>query len=99
MTSPVVTQAERRRRREACFASVLKAALEGRRCPENETEGVTSTLMAELAHTGWIRIEITSRNYRTVVILAGEHAGKQTAPDPRRTMPWKIIDKNGTRVN
>lgn len=83
---------------EACFRAIVAAAIEGKRCPENDTQGVSSYLTTFLAREGRIRIEISGHNYRRIVILTGDHAGKATAPDPTGRKPWKILDTE-TRVN
>lgn len=79
---------------EACFRTLVAAAVAGRRCPENGQDGVSSDLTTALARTGRIRVEISTRNYRRVVILTGEHAGKATAPNLTGGQPWKIIGKS-----
>lgn len=92
----------RRTENPACldkvFNVIVEHAVANKRCPENDTAGVTSDVVAALARAGRIRVEISGHNYRTIVILEGEHAGKTTAPDPTRRMPWKIIGKS-TVVN
>ena len=81
---------------EACYAAVERAAIEGRRCPENGTFSVDTRYMVALAHAGRIQIKISGHNYRTVTILQGEHAGKRTAPDPTGAKVWKMLDHTGT---
>lgn len=81
-------------RLEACFRTLVAAAVAGRRCPENGQEGVSSDLTTALARAGRIRVEISTRNYRRIVILTGEHSGKATAADPTGGQPWKIIGKS-----
>jgi hypothetical protein len=82
--------------KEAFFDAIVCAAIEGRRCPNNGTFGVHTTYTSELAREGRIRVEISMHNYRTVIVLTGEHAGKTTLPPPNRIKPWKIIDNTGT---
>lgn len=82
---------------ECCFNAIVRAATEGKRCPENGSFGVDSRFTTELARRGRIRVEISGRNYRTVIILLGEHAGKSTTPHPQGAKPWKVIDTRGNR--
>lgn len=82
---------------EACFSSIERAAVDGRRCPENGTANVNSVLTTALAHAGRVRVEISGYNYRTVHILTGPHAGKSTKPNPTGMRTWKIVDSMGTR--
>lgn len=83
---------------ERTFSALVSRACVGLRCPENGTFGVNGAAVPALARAGRIRIEISTRNFRRVVILEGPHAGKATAADPSGVKPWKILDKNGTRV-
>ncbi len=78
------------------FERLEQAAVAGERCPENSRELPSSDIVA-LARAGKIRIEISGRNYRRVVLLTGKHAGKATAPDPDGFPPWKIIEERGTK--
>lgn len=76
------------------FAVIERAAIEGRRCPENLTHGVTSPAVTALARAGRIRIEIYFHNWRVVTILEGEHRGKTTAACPKKgAMPYRTIAK------
>lgn len=85
---------------EAAYALIEKAAVEGRRCPQNDDIEGGSTTVVGLAHSGRIRIGIFAHNWRQITILQGEHAGKSTAPAPGNARaPYKTIDKNGTRTN
>lgn len=81
---------------DKCFARLVAYAVAGKRCPENGQDGIYSDLTSALARAGRIKIEISGRNYRRVVILTGEHAGKATAPDPTGAQPWKIVGKHTT---
>ena len=83
---------------EHALKVVTEAAIAGRRCPENGTEGMRMGDIALLARMGKIRIEIYALNYRRVVILEGEHANKATAPHPTGKKPWKVLDGAGTRM-
>lgn len=94
-----LTETEKNRRLEAAFRRVVAAADVGERCPENGTQDINAKVLGDLARAGRIRILIADRNYRTVEILEGPSAGKSTKAYPRRSYPWKVIDKNGTRVN
>lgn len=80
------------------FAVLEKAAIEGKRCPENfGPEGVTSDVVSALARAGRIKVEISGHNWRQVHILEGSHAGKSTAPNPRGYAVYVVVDKKGSR--
>ena len=83
-------------RLNAVFKTLEAAAVAGRRCPENGQHGVTSDIVVALAHAGRITIEISNKNWRRVVILEGEHAGKATAGDPNGCKPWQVIGTETT---
>ncbi len=88
----------RRRHMQAAFAAIERAAVEGARCPINGIGEFSSGDVVALAHAGWIAIEIAGRNYRTVEILAGPHAGKRTKEPPAGWRTWKRIDRAGTHI-
>lgn len=81
---------------ERTYKLVEQAAIEGRRCPQNDAEGVTAGGIPALARAGRIKVAISTHNWRTVTILMGPHRGKTTLQDPSGRKPWKILDKNGT---
>lgn len=86
--------------RDACFRLIEQAAIAGERCPVNKGEAggppeMSSAIVADLAREGRIRVEISSRNWRTITLLSGDHAGKQTKPDPRGGFVWKTIPAVG----
>lgn len=87
---------EDRQALEICFGTIGEAATRGDRCPVNGICGVHTPLTNALAMAGMIRVEISGQNYRTIFILDGEHAGKNTKAGPGRV--WKVIDKDGTRL-
>lgn len=78
---------------DACFEMLVAAALAGVRCPGRD-DGATSDLTTALARAGRISVEIYALNYRRVVILTGEHAGKATAAAPSDHKPWKVIGRS-----
>lgn len=83
-------------RKQQAFNILVAAAVDGRRCPENETFGSNRSAIGGLARDGRIRIEVYVHNYRVVTILDGEHAGKTTAPCPKKdAKPYRSIDSNG----
>lgn len=77
------------------FDLLERTALAGERCPQNGAN-VRSGDVVVLARQGKIRIEISGKNYRRVVILASEHAGRATAGNPDGHPAWKVIDRTGT---
>jgi hypothetical protein len=81
------------------YAILETFALEGKRCPENDTYGIPHGYIPALARAGWIRILISGRNYRQVVLLKGPNAGKATAPNPGGMHDWKVVDSTGIRIN
>jgi len=82
---------------ERAFKIIEEAAAEGERCPQDHPFGpLPKNSISYLVQLGWIRSEVSSRNFRRVVIEAGPHAGKATAPHPSGVPPWKI---NGIRVD
>lgn len=80
------------------MAVITRAVLAGRRCPKNNSnadEGedwLGSAAVYTLTKRGDIRVEISGRNFRRIVILTGPHAGKGTAPDPEGNSVWRVID-------
>ena len=87
------------------FALLVGVALRGERCPhshwdrlhfqapaEPPSDLISSDHVTALARQGRILVEISGRNYRTVTILEGPHAGKKTAPDPSGRV-WKTIGR------
>lgn len=98
-THVFVSEHEKKRRVEAAFKILMAAAVAKERCPENGTGGINSLVVGSLARAGRIRVLISNRNYRTVEILEGPAAGQSTKPHPDGAYAWKVIDKNGTRIN
>ncbi len=82
----------------AAWARVQLAASRIERCPENNTEGITTDALAKLARDGFIRILISGHNWRTVHILKGPQAGKSTLADPKGGRVYKIIGAFGTQM-
>lgn len=77
---------------EQTFDLFVAAAIAGERCPSNVPYGpLKSAAGLALARQGRIRIEISNKNWRTVTILTGPHAGQHTQRDPGGAKPWKII--------
>lgn len=85
------------KRRAATFARLEACALAGERCPTRDrlpTDDVTW-----LAHSGKIRIEVSTHNWRVVTILVGPNKGKATAPNPIPSRVYLRIDAAGTFRN
>ena len=93
-----------RRTLDETFAILVAAALKGERCPlshwertpdqrrvEKPPQLIDNGAISKLAKQGKILIEISGRNYRTITILVGEHAGKYTAVDPTGAHVWQTI--------
>lgn len=85
---------------------IVKAAVAGERCPQNfefgdgcDMRGLSHwrEAMDQLCLDGEIRREISGRNWRTIHILKGEHAGKMTKPDPMGHAVSQVYDVNGFR--
>ena len=86
----LVTQAKL----ETAFAMIIEAALKNERCPKDVPLGpIPVNAVMELIGRRWVDSHVSSQNYRTIVILVGEHAGKTTLSDGAPV--WKI---NGKRV-
>jgi hypothetical protein len=81
---------------DAAFRVLVICAELGRRCP-TAGEGITPAIIARLAREGHIRSDVSGRNWRTVTILVGPHAGKTTMPDPLKARVWLVTDEKGTR--
>lgn len=87
---------------ENAFALIVRAAIEGRACPHSHGANaeISSDAITALAAAGRIRSEISGRNWRQVFILAGQHAGKATAPNPNNGhRVWRVTDGDGTRTD
>lgn len=80
------------------FKIIEARAVDGARCPENGTFGITHGVIPALARCGRIRVEISGRNFRRVHILTGPNTGYATAADPTGAKPWKIIDDKELRT-
>jgi hypothetical protein len=83
----------------ACFDKLEASAIANERCPQNDTFGVTSYLVGELARAGDIEVEVYADNWRVVRILTGPAAGKHTqmpsAPGPVK----RRLNKDGSFGN
>jgi hypothetical protein len=78
------------------FAYLCELALAGLRCPENHKDTlVRSEVVRLLAEAGRVRVTISGRNWRTVEILTGPHAGKSTKRNPSGSKPHIMTDHNG----
>lgn len=88
---------------EEAFAQLEQAAAKGERCPVSsgpDASRLDTKHVSALAKSGRIAVEISSRNWRRVTILTGEHAGKSTAPSPHKgNRVYQTIDARGTIVN
>ena len=79
------------------FELLVDAAIKGERCPQTHPHGpLRSAVIGELYERGMIRSEVYAHNFRRVVILIGEHAGKATAPHPKGFAPYRI---NGRQIS
>ena len=90
------------------FDLVAEAAAKGERCPKNieiwillQNAGLPTgrseyTVLEALGRQGKIRGKVSGRNWRTIEILVGPHAGKETRWDPcgGAGVHW-ILDRNG----
>lgn len=74
---------------DQAFALIECAAINGERCPTRDF--LESSVTTALARAGRITIEISGRNWRTVTILTGPHAGKTTKPDPFKGHVYQTI--------
>lgn len=85
---------------EKTFAVLVAAAVAGERCPmgSGPVASINHTHVGQLAHAGRIFVEISSRNWRRVTILEGEHKGKATAPNPDpKATTYLTIGLEGTK--
>lgn len=76
------------------FDYVVDAARAGKRCPQRSEfpPGANSScLISRLARDGWLRVEISGHNWRTIEIVQGPYRGLRTQENPSRAKPWKII--------
>jgi hypothetical protein len=84
-----------RARIEKNFALIVAAAVNNERCPVGHAHGpIESGAIERLITLGWIRSEVSGRNFRQVFILHGEHAGKKTAGNPGASPVWMINGKH-----
>lgn len=80
------------------FALIEQAAIKGERCPQNYPFGpLSNNAVGALYDCGWVRAEISGRNFRQITLLVGKHKGQKTAPDPSGRPVWKTISR-GRRV-
>ena len=93
------------------FEIFVETALKGERCPSSNPPDYTldklclvkrgtnapKNAAGELARLGFVRVEISGKNWRTIEILRGEHAGKRTKEDPTGAKPYRILDAKGDR--
>lgn len=81
------------------FDLIIEAARAGKRCPQRtefvrghiDLSAASSNIVCRLARFGWLKIEISGRNYRTVEILKGPDKGCRTMMDPSGAVAWKVI--------
>jgi hypothetical protein len=86
-------------RRAETLRRLVEAAATGARCPQTD-EGLPSEDVSALAREGKILVEISTKNWRRVTILFGEHKGKATAPNPLpHARVYLTIDTNGSLRN
>lgn len=90
------------------FTLIEQAAMGGCRCPTNaeiadhlnalgiwRPVGVSGIpkILQQLVRQGFVTIRIYGLNWRDVVILQGQHAGKMTLPPPHGGKPYIVIDQ------
>lgn len=94
-----------RRTQDEYFAILVDCALKGERCPLSHWRGndgprpsdiIPHGAVNKLARQGKILIEVSGRNWRTITILVGEHAGKKTASDPNGGVIWQTVGTTRT---
>ena len=86
------------KRIDKAFQMLVRAAVAGERCPMTDPHGpLQSGAIEKLTSLGMIRSEVSGRNYRRVVILKGEHAGKSTASNPYGHALWCIDGRHVER--
>lgn len=78
------------------FDHLTALAKSGQRCPTNDQIDNLSGKLRDLARAGHIRVEVSDKNWRTVFILTGPHAGLFTKASPAAGKPYLISDKSGT---
>lgn len=87
---------------DEAMAIITRAVLANKRCPKNNSnadEGedwLGSAAVYTLTRHGDIRVEISGRNYRRIVLLTGPHAGKGTAHNPTGDSVWRVIEAKRT---
>lgn len=68
---------------DQAFALIEAAVIAGARCPMTQPHGpLSQKAIPTLVKQGKIVSRVSGRNWRTVTILVGPHAGKRTMPDP-----------------
>jgi hypothetical protein len=90
--------------RDRALALLGTCAEKGERCPPTSGPDADPWLrqahIGALAKLGYIRVEVSTKNWRQVFILRGPHAGKATAPNPLPyARVYSVQDKNGLVVN
>ena len=83
---------------EDAWALVQEAAAAGLRCPTNDHFKSNGGALRELAYQGRIRIKVYAHNWRVVEIMEGPHAGKSTMRAPTSGPPYRVIDKDRSRL-
>lgn len=84
-------------RSRAIYGILIKCCDERKRCPTLDqfaywfSTTTSSILISRMAKAGILRVEITNKNYRTVWICAGPHAGKSTLPPANPTRAYVVL--------
>lgn len=75
---------------------IVQAARKGERAPANLYNGGTlyPPAVRFLCDSGWMRIEVSGKNFRRIFILKGPHAGCSTAPDPHGGTVYRLIPQD-----
>lgn len=89
---------------DRAFEKLSASAINGERCPVNESVPGGSHAIGELAKAGKIYVEVFRHNFRRVTILVGTAKGKVTMAAPNYpggapARPYLTIDTSGTRRN
>jgi hypothetical protein len=94
---------------QSLFDHIVPYAERGERCPTNEEllyagyPPYKGRNLAALAHAGWVKIAVYTKNWRTVTILKGEHEGAHTELPPlikgKLPKPYRVIDGSGDNMS